>query len=81
MVAYTTIDEARGVGNIIGVDWCLYDVEQFRIAMDVEREHESHDSHTDVSHDDPLLTGMHALAHMKECPYLRVAREGENALG
>lgn len=81
MFAYTTIDEARGVGNIIGVNWCLYQVEQFRIAMDVERERESRDSHTDVSHDDPLVTGMHALAHMKECPEPQAAREDRNALG
>ena len=81
MVAYTTIDEARGVGDIIGIDWCRYDVEQFRIAMDAEREHESHDSHTDLSRDDPLLTGMHALAHMKECSDPQAARQNEKALG
>ena len=34
--------------------------------MDVEYEHGSHDPKTDVTHDDPILTGKIALAHMKE---------------
>jgi hypothetical protein len=68
VTAHTTIEEARGVGDIIGLNWRRYDVEQFRIEMDVEREHGSCDPHTGVSRDDPLITGMKALAHMKECP-------------
>jgi hypothetical protein len=61
------------------VNWRLYDVEQFRIEMDVERQHGSHESHPGVSHDDPLITGMHALAHLKECPDPRAARaDGES---
>ena len=34
--------------------------------MDVEFEHGSHDPQTDVTHDDPIVTGKIALAHMKE---------------
>ncbi len=36
--------------------------------MDVEFEHGSHDPQTDVTGDDPILTGKIALAHMKEFP-------------
>ena len=53
----TTSDEAKQVGDEIGVDWSRFDLEQFRSGMDVEYEHGSHDSQTDVTHDDPVLTG------------------------
>jgi hypothetical protein len=72
----TTIDEARRVGDEIGVDWDRFDLEQFRLGMDVELEHGSHDPQTDVTGDDPILTGKIALAHMKEFPdyYERLER-------
>src|SRR5438067_12463914 len=72
----TTIEEARRVGDAIGVDWHRFDLEQFRAGMDVEFEHGAHDPQTDVTHDDPLLTGKIALAHMKEFPdyYVRLER-------
>ena len=71
----TTTDEARQVGDAIGVDWDRFDLEQFRAGMDVEFEHGSHDPQTDVTHDDPIVTGKIALAHMKESPdyYERLA--------
>src|SRR5262249_56847258 len=64
----TTTEEARRVGDAIGVDWSRFDLEQFRARMDVEFEHGSHDPQTDVTHDDPIVTGKIALAHMKEFP-------------
>jgi hypothetical protein len=62
----TTTEEARRVGDEIGVDWARIDLEQFRAGMDVEYEHGSHDPQTDVTGDDPIATGKIALAHMKE---------------
>jgi Protein of unknown function (DUF5661) len=72
----TTSDEAKRVGDEIGVDWSRFELEQFRSGMDVEYEHGSHDAQTDVTHDDPILTGKIALAHMKEFPdyYERLER-------
>ena len=72
----TTIDEAQRVASIIGVDWRTFDVDQFRRGMDVEFEHGSQDSQTDVTHDDPVITGKIALAHLKEFPdyYTRLER-------
>ena len=64
----TSIEEARRVGDAIGVDWSRFDLEQFRAGMDVEFEHGSHDPQTDVTNDDPIITGKIALAHMKEFP-------------
>jgi Protein of unknown function (DUF5661) len=61
-------DEARSVGEQIGIDWesAPFDVEQFRIGMGVEFEHGSHDPQTNLTDDDPILTGKIALAHLKE---------------
>ncbi len=72
----TSSEEARRVGDEIGVDWQRLDLEQFRAGMDVELEHGSHDPQTDVTGDDPILTGKIALAHMKEFPdyYERLGR-------
>jgi hypothetical protein len=64
----TSSDEARRVGDEIGVDWGRFDLEQFRMGMDVEFEHGSHDPQTNVTNDDPVVTGKIALAHMKEFP-------------
>ncbi len=77
----TTIEEARQVGDEIGADWERFDVEQFRAGMDVEREHGSHDPQTDVTGDDPIVTGKIALAHMKEFPdyYERLERMEDEA--
>jgi hypothetical protein len=77
----TSPDEARRVGDQIGVDWDRFDLEQFRAGMDVEYEHGSHDPQTDVSGDDPVMTGKIALAHMKEFPdyYDRLKRMEQEA--
>lgn len=64
----TTLEEAKRVGDELGVDWDRFELEQFRIGMDVEYEHGAHDPQTDVTGDDPILTGKIALGHMKEFP-------------
>ena len=77
----TTTEQARRIGDEIGVDWDRLDLEQFRSGMDVEFEHGSHDPQTDVTGDDPILTGKIALAHMKEFPdyYERLERMEQEA--
>jgi hypothetical protein len=78
-----TPQEARLVGEQIGIDWteAPFDVEQFRMGMEVELEHGLHDPSTNVTGDDPILTGKIALAHLKEFPdyYTRLARMEEQA--
>jgi Protein of unknown function (DUF5661) len=77
----TTTEEARRVGDEIGVDWTRFDLEQFRAGMDVELEHGSHDPQTNVTDDDPIMTGKIALAHMKEFPdyYTRLEQMEQDA--
>jgi hypothetical protein len=78
-----TADEARSVGESIGIDWASapFDVEQFRMGMDVELEHGLHDLSTNVTDSDPVVTGKIALAHLTEFPdyYTRLARMEEEA--
>jgi hypothetical protein len=63
-----TAEEAKRVGEQIGIDWesAPFDVEQFRIGMEVELEHGTLDSATNVTDDDPIVTGKIALAHLNE---------------
>jgi hypothetical protein len=63
-----TAEEAKKIGEELGIDWTKFDVEQFRMGMDVELEHGLVDSHTNVTDDDPLVTGKIALAHLNELP-------------
>jgi hypothetical protein len=77
-----TPEEARRVGEEIGIDWASapFDVEQFRIGMNVELEHGLHDPLTNVSDDNPHVTAKIALAHLNEFPdyYTRLEQmEGE----
>jgi Protein of unknown function (DUF5661) len=78
-----TVEEARSVGEQVGIDWASarFDVEQFRIGMNVELEHGLNDPATNVTGDDPLVTGKIALAHLNEFPdyYTRLARMEEEA--
>lgn len=59
-------DEARQIGDDLGITWQQFDVEQFRMGLNVEMEHGSRDPETNVTNDDPMLTGKIAWAHLKE---------------
>jgi hypothetical protein len=61
-----TEEEAKAIGEQLGIDWSEFDVEQFRMGMDVELEHGLIDPATNVTDDDPLITGKIALAHLNE---------------
>ena len=77
-------EEAAEIGRTLGIAWDAvpFDVEQFRNGLDVELEHGARDPETNVTGDDPILTGKIALAHLREIPdyYTRLAimeAEGE----
>lgn len=80
-----TKEHAKKIGEQLGITWDKYDVEQFRMGMDVELEHGTINSNTNVTNDNPLMTGKIALAHLNEIPdyYTRLAemeKEAEEAL-
>ena len=63
-----TLEEAKSVGDQIGITWEEFDVDQFRRGMNVELEHGTHDPRTDVTKDNPILVGKIAWAHLIEFP-------------
>lgn len=63
-----SVAEARRVAELLGVDWSKFDVEQFRMGMDVELEHGLIDPKTNITNDDALMTAKIALAHLREMP-------------
>ncbi len=64
-ISYET---AKNIGEKLNIDWLKFDVEQFRIGMNVELEHGLRDEQTNVTSDDELMTGKIALAHLNEFP-------------
>jgi hypothetical protein len=75
------VNEAKVIGKKLEVIWDKFDVEQFRMGMDVELEHGLRDPATNVTNDDPLTTGKIALAHLTEFPdyYTRLAEMEKEA--
>ena len=84
-----TFEEAKEVGEKLGLVWKDFDIEQFKIGMNVELEHGTVNLNTNVTNDDLLTTGKIALAHLNEFSdyYTRLAKmekeaekfwEGEN---
>jgi hypothetical protein len=81
-----TAEQAREIGETLGITWDRFDVAQFHMGLEVELEHGLHDPETDVTGNDPLLTGKIALAHLNEFAdyYTRLdkmEREAEEELG
>ena len=76
-----TNEDAKEIGEKLGITWNKFDIEQFRMGMDVELEHGTVDSNTNVSNDDPLVSGKIALAHLNEFPdyYTRLDKMEEEA--
>ena len=65
---HVAVEEAKAIGETLGITWDKFDVDQFRRGMDVELEHGSRDPATNVTNDDLLMTGKIALAHLNEFP-------------
>jgi hypothetical protein len=76
MKKHFTKEEAKKVGEKLGITWKDYNLEQFRMGMDVELEHGKRNKKTNVTNDNSLLTGKIALAHLNEFPdyYTRLER-------
>lgn len=66
MLKTFTTEEAKKIGDEIGMDWNKYNVEEFRMGLAVEMEHGDHDLETNVTNSDPIITGKIAWAHLKE---------------
>lgn len=82
MTQIFTAIQAKDIGDKIGIDWNRYDLEQFRMGLEVEMEHGSHDTETNVTNDDLQMTGKIAWAHLKEiADYYTRLRKMEDEAG
>lgn len=62
-----TTEEAKAIGAKIGIDFANFNIEQFRRGLEVESEHGSQwGEETNVTKDDPEITGRIVWAHLKE---------------
>lgn len=77
-----TKEQALQVAQCLGIDTsCGFDLEQFRLGMDIELEHGLVNPLTNISNNDPIITGKIALAHLNEFPdyYKRLVKMEEEA--
>lgn len=61
-----TLEEAREIGEKVGIDFTQYDLDQFRMGLRVELEHGMDDPETNVTNGDLVMTAKIAWAHLKE---------------
>ncbi len=76
-----TQEEARRIGDALGVNWGEVRIAEFQAGLAVELEHGARDLETNVTDDDEIQTGKIALAHLKEFPdyYTRLAKMEQEA--
>ena len=65
-----TIEEASKIAKDLKIDFSKekFDLKQFTVGVNVELEHGSKFPNTNVTNNDPILTGKIALAHLMEFP-------------
>jgi hypothetical protein len=63
-------DEAAAIALLLGIEFPKnkFDLDEFWMGVNIELEHGKQSSLTNVTGDDPLLTGKIALAHLNEFP-------------
>jgi organic hydroperoxide reductase OsmC/OhrA len=63
-----SIEEAKEIGENIGIDFTQYQLKEFRRGLEIELEHGNNDMETNITNDNYSLTAKIALAHLKEIP-------------
>lgn len=65
-----TKEEAAAIALLLGIDFTKsrFNLDEFWMGVNVELEHGKQSSQTNVTGDDPILTGKIALAHLNEFP-------------
>ncbi|MHC0038345.1 DUF5661 family protein [Pseudoneobacillus sp. C159] len=63
-------EEAAAIALLLGIDFTKskFDLNEFWTGVNIELEHGKINSQTNVTGDDPILTGKIALAHLNEFP-------------
>ena len=82
--ALFTTSEAHKIAENLQIDFSKekFDLNQFTIGLNVELEHGTKFPNTNVTNDDPILTGKIALAHLMEFPdyYTRLKKLEDEAV-
>jgi hypothetical protein len=60
--------DAKEIGKGLNINWDEVSLDEFTNGLNVELEHGSKDTATNVTNNDEKLTGKIALAHLKEFP-------------
>lgn len=76
-----TNEEALWIAKHLNIKFDKFDLEQFRIGLDVELEHGRINPFTNITNDDFILTGKITLAHLNEFPdyYKRLTKMEKEA--
>ena len=61
-----SIEDAKRIGDSLGIKWDKFPPEQFLMGLLVELEHGTISPATNVTNDDDMMTGKIALAHLNE---------------
>jgi hypothetical protein len=75
-------DQAKKIGDEIGIDWGQLEIEQFRVGLQMELGHGMRDPEPKLTDTDLQSTGKMVRAHLSDQPnyYLRqLKREKEDA--
>jgi len=73
--------DAEQIGKDLSIDWEKVSLDEFTMGVNVELEHGSRDTQTNVTGNDGKLTGEIAWAHLKEFPdyYTRLEKLEDKA--
>jgi hypothetical protein len=65
-----SLEDAKEIARRLGINFSneKFDIEQFKKGLAVELEHGKISPETNVTNDNPILTGKIALAHLREFP-------------
>lgn len=76
-----TLEEAKAIGEKVGINFDDYILEEFRMGLGVEMEHGTSDPETNVTNGDEVMTAKIAWAHLKEIPdyYTRLLKMEKEA--
>lgn len=62
------VDEAKQIGDTLGIDWNIYDVEDFRYGLEKELEHGVRDPTMEISRAAMIFAGKIAWSHLNDNP-------------
>ncbi len=73
--------QAKAIGDQLEISWDEIDLAEFTMGLNVEFEHGMRYPETNLTNDDPKMTGKIAWAHLKEFPdyYTRLEKMEKDA--